>query len=310
MKNTIIILFVLGVIGAGTYWFMSKQSSEEIIITTETIKDTTNQNQSATGTKNPTTQPVTTAVDTTKTVLGTSVKNNPITAYHFGTGTDEILFVGGIHGGYEWNTVLVAYELMDYLKANPTAIPKNIKVTVIPVVNPDGLQKVTGTTERFTAKDIPSTESVVISGRFNANTVDLNRNFDCDWQKTGVWQTKQVSGGSAAFSEPESLAIKNYVEKNKPKAAVVWYSAGGGVFASNCHTGVSQETNTLTQKFATASGYPAHQSFDFYATTGDMVNWLAKNSIPAISVLLTNHTDTEWIKNKAGVIAILKHYTR
>ena len=111
-------------------------------------------------------------------------------------------------------------------------------------------------------------------------------------------------------SEPESQAVKSYIDKNKPTAVVVWYSAGGGVYASSCHNGVSKETNTLTQKFASAYGYSAHQSFDFYATTGDMVNWLAKNNIPAISVLLTDHTGTEWSKNKAGVEALLKYYTK
>ncbi len=307
MKNTIIILFVLGVIGAGTYFFMNKSSDSvtpEVVITKET-------ETAPTSTSTPpavsTTTPV---VDTTKTVIGASLKKNTITAYHFGTGSTELLFVGGIHGGYEWNTVLVAYELIDYLQANPNVIPKNIKVTVIPVVNPDGLQKVTGSTGRFSASDVSSSESTVIAGRFNNNTVDLNRNFDCDWQKTGVWQTKAVSGGTSVFSEPESQAIKSYVEKSKPTAVVVWYSAGGGVFASSCHNGVSKETNTLTQKFAAASGYPAHQSFDFYATTGDMVNWLAKNNIPAISVLLTDHKNTEWSKNKAGVEALLKYYTK
>lgn len=36
-----------------------------------------------------------------------------------------------------------------------------------------------------------------------------------------------------------------------------------------------------------------------------MTNWLAKVGIPTISVLLTNHTDTEWSKNIAGVKALL-----
>ena len=97
---------------------------------------------------------------------------------------------------------------------------------------------------------------------------------------------------------------------NNPTAVVVWYSSAGGVFASSCHNGVSTETNAIMKVFAKASGYPAFSSFDFYATTGDMVNWLAKNNIPAISVLLTNHTDTEWSKNKAGVDALLKYYTK
>jgi hypothetical protein len=68
------------------------------------------------------------------------------------------------------------------------------------------------------------------------------------------------------------------------------------------------ETKTLTNLYAQASGYKANEEFNFYAITGDMVNWLAKNNIPAISVLLTNHTDVEWDKNKKGIDAILEYY--
>ncbi|MEK7201084.1 MAG: hypothetical protein AAB737_00415 [Patescibacteria group bacterium] len=113
-----------------------------------------------------------------------------------------------------------------------------------------------------------------------------------------------------AFSEPESAALKNYVETNRPDAAIVWYSAVGGVFASNCHNGVLPETRTLTNLYADASGYRAYGEFNFYEITGDMVNWLAKSNIPAISVLLTNHTDTEWSKNQKGITALLKYYTK
>jgi glucan phosphorylase len=119
-----------------------------------------------------------------------------------------------------------------------------------------------------------------------------------------------VSGGSSVFSEPESTALKNYVAKSSPVAVVVWYSSAGGVFASNCHNGVSNETNAITKKYADASLYKAYQEFNFYKITGDMVNWLAKINIPAISVLLTNHTDTEWTKNQKGVEALLKHYAK
>ena len=303
MKNIFILLLAIAVLGGCVYVFMNSPSES---VQTET----TNKTETATTNTPAPVVKETPPVDTTKTVIGTSVSGNSLTAYHFGTGEKELLFVGGLHGGYEWNTVLVAFQLMDYLKANPSVIPTNVKVTVIPVMNPDGLQKVVGTTTRFEAKDVASKEATVVSGRFNANNVDLNRNFDCDWKSTGVWQTKTVSGGDSVFSEPESQAVKKYVETHKPTAAVVWYSAGGGVFASNCHNGVSAETNTLTKKFADASSYSAHQSFDFYETTGDMVNWLAKNNIPAISVLLTNHKDTEWKKNQAGVDALLKYYAK
>ncbi len=304
MKN-IIIVSALVLIGTLAYMFFGTTKEPTQVTKSEEVPSVT----TGTTTQKPVVK-TPEVIDKTKTVIGTSAGGNSITAYHYGSGDTELLFVGGIHGGYEWNTVLVAYELMDYLKANPSAIPSNIKVTVIPVLNPDGLSKVVGTTERFTKADVPSSEEVVISGRFNKNTVDLNRNFDCDWKAEGTWQTKTVSGGTEAFSEPESKAIKNYTEKNKLSGVVVWYSAAGGVFASNCHNGVSTATKAMTKTFADASGYPASQSFDFYATTGDMVNWLAKNNVPAISVLLTNHTDTEWSKNQKGVMALLKYYTK
>ncbi len=298
MKKSIIVIIVLVIAGFGVYFITKNYSNNEVVVAPTT--DTT-----------PKTEEV--KVDDTnapEVVIGKSIESRDITAYRFGTGEKEILFVGGIHGGYSWNTSLVAFELMDYLKKNPSIVPENIKVTVIPVLNPDGLNKVVGTSGKFEASDVSEDQKVVVSGRFNADDVDINRNFDCDWQASGKWQNKTVSGGDSAFSEPESLALKNYVEKNKPTAVIAWYSAAGGVYASNCHNGVSTDTSLLTKAFAKASGYKAYEDFDYYELTGDMVNWFAKNNIPAISVLLTNHTDVEWSKNKAGIEAVLKYYTK
>jgi hypothetical protein len=298
-KSTIVALVaVVVVVAAAGWYYMSQKPVEQVI---------------APGTNEP--QVVAPATSTPavpenkeQTVIGKSVEGRDIVAYHFGTGDKEVLLIGGIHGGYSWNTSLVAYEAMDYFKANSNAIPAGVKVTVIPVLNPDGLNKVADASTRFAAADVTASQAVQISGRYNANNVDLNRNFDCDWQPTGKWQSVTVSGGTAAFSEPESLAIKNYVESQKPVAVVAWYSSAGGVFSSNCHDGVLAETTVLNNLYAKASGYPGHNSFDFYSITGDMMNWLAKSNIPAISVLLTNHTDTDWSKNRAGIDAVLKNY--
>lgn len=298
MKKIIIGIVIIAIVGLGVY-LLVKDSSKEVVI---------NDNENVA---------TTTVTDVTKvenkemTTIGKSVGGLNINAYHFGTGATKLLFVGGIHGGYEWNTSLVAYELMDYLKANPGIIPTNVTVTVIPVLNPDGLSKVVGTTTaKFAVADVSTSQTKQVAGRFNDNNVDLNRNFDCDWQATGKWQNKNVSGGTTAFSEPEAQAMRDYVDSYKPASVVVWYSAAGGVYSSNCHNGILPETRTLTNTFAKASGYPANEEFDFYEITGDMVNWLAKKNIPAISVLLTNHTSTEWNMNLLGINALLKYYTK
>jgi len=301
MKKQIIIgIVVVIIIALGVYYFIN--SSKSVVVNLD-------QNV-ATSTATTTTTTSTSTVNKVETIIGKSVEGRDITAYHYGTGSSEVLLVTGVHGGYSWNTVLLGYQTMDYLKANPNIIPANMKVTIIPVLNPDGLNKVVGSAGRFNASDVPASLNETIAGRFNADNVDLNRNFDCDWQTTGSWQSRTVSGGETVFSEPETLALKNYIEANKPKAVVAYYSAAGGVFSSNCHAGILPETSAITKAYSKASGYTAYEDFDFYETTGDMTNWLAKINIPAISVLLTNHTSVEWTKNLAGIESLLKYYSK
>ncbi|MBP9816441.1 MAG: hypothetical protein KBD05_00185 [Candidatus Pacebacteria bacterium] len=294
MKYILSAIILILLIGAGWYFFLRQAPA------------LAPESPEVSGTENPA-DVASPQQDDGMTVIGHSAEGADITAYHYGTGVDEVLFVGGIHGGYSWNTALVAYELMDYLEANEATIPSNVRVTVIPALNPDGLQDVVGTTGRFEASDVSSSADTT-AARFNGNDVDLNRNFDCDWQEDAVWQSKPVSGGSAAFSEPEAQAIRDYVGTKGPKAVIVWYASAGGVYASNCHNGVLAETREILNRYAKASGYPAHETFDYYAVTGDMTNWLAKVGVPAISVLLSDHTSTEWSKNQAGIDAILNYY--
>ncbi len=306
MKNFIIVLIVVIFVGVGAY-FLTRSSPDNADITQgqDVAKTVPLQGDKPTG------KPQVKEQDNKgESVIGKSIEGREITAYHYGSGDTEILFVGGMHGGYSWNTALVAYELTDYLKASPDVVPDNVQVTVIPVLNPDGLNKVVGTAGRFTKADVSLSQDVIISGRFNANNVDLNRNFDCDWQSTGMWQKTTVNGGSGVFSEPESLALKNYIESQKPTAVIVWYSAAGGVFASSCNDGILPETRKITNIYAKASGYKAYDKFDAYELTGDMVNWLAKKNIPAFSVLLSTHEDVEWDKNRAGIEALLLYYAK
>ena len=61
-----------------------------------------------------------------KTVIGTSVDGRAIESYTFGTGSTTLLFVGGVHGGYEWNSVLVAYEMIDELTTGVMLLPAEL----------------------------------------------------------------------------------------------------------------------------------------------------------------------------------------
>ncbi len=241
-------------------------------------------------------------------VIGKSVQGRNIETYTYGNGDKHLLFVGGVHGGYEWNSVLLAYEFKDYLEVNSGTLPKNLKVTVIPSLNPDGVFKIIGKEGRFAITDAPADETLSAPGRFNANGVDLNRNFDCKWQSESTWRGTKVSGGSAAFSEPEALTLKNFVLANKPSAVIFWHSQSNAVYASECEAGILPETRNVMNAYSKASGYPPIDAFSAYSITGDAEGWLASIGIPAITVELKTHQTVEWEKNLAGIKALFEYY--
>lgn len=243
-----------------------------------------------------------------RTVIGMSVEGRPIEAYTYGNGEKHLLFVGGIHGGYEWNSVLLAYTFKDYLDAHPEIIPKDLTIEIVPSANPDGLFKVVNKEGRFTVADVSTNKEILASGRFNANKVDLNRNFDCKWKPKSTWQSKAVSAGSKAFSEPEAQALQSFILKNKPVAVVFWHSQSNAVYASQCENGILPGTLTLMNTYARASGYPGVETFDAYEVTGAAEDWLASINIPAITVELKTHEAIEWEKNLSGIKELFKYY--
>lgn len=287
MRKVLTIIIVLVLLGAGVFVFISTRK--------EALP--------------PEKEPVATSTEPVHRTIGTSVDGRTIDAYTYGTGPTHLLFVGGMHGGYEWNSVLLAYDFMDYFTAHPEAIPDTLSITIVPSANPDGVFKVIGKEGRFTLADVPSTVSGPAgTGRFNADNVDLNRNFDCHWQATSTWQGNPVSAGTAPFSEPEARAIRDLVLSTHPVGVVFWHSAANAVYAAECDNGVLPSDLTLMNTYANAAGYQAVKTFDAYPVTGDSEGWLSSIGIPAITVEMSSHDSVEWNKNFAGVEAMIAAY--
>jgi len=245
----------------------------------------------------------------TNAVVGTSVQGRVIETYTYGAGSTTLLFVGGIHGGYEWNSTLLAYEFIDTLESGTFVVPDHLRIIIIPTLNPDGLFDVVGTSGRFTVSEIPPNDAHTTGrGRFNANNVDLNRNFDCKWQPESTWRSRVVSAGTGAFSEPEAQTLKRVVENENPVAVVFWHSQANTVYASECEAGVLPQTLTIMNAYADAANYKKVAVFDAYPVSGDAEGWLASIGIPAITVELETRTSSEWQRNQAGIRALLNLY--
>lgn len=241
--------------------------------------------------------------------FGTSAFGHPLEAYVLGDGPRHVAVVGAIHGGYEWNSAYLAFELLNYFAANPDLIPEAITLHIIPVANPDGLAKVVNSTGRFVYGAAPTNVDDTVPGRTNGADVDLNRNWSCNWAPTAEWRYGAISPGPAPFSEPENVALKSYLydERADVMAAVIFlHSAAGIVAPGRCGDGNEHAPSVaLSQTYAAAAGIYRVQYFTAYPVTGDASDWFAEQGIASFTVELTTHEAVEFAENVRGTLAVL-----
>ncbi|MBK8987916.1 MAG: hypothetical protein IPM39_17915 [Chloroflexi bacterium] len=233
--------------------------------------------------------------------IGRSVRGAALEAVRLGNGRRQFILVGGIHAGYAPNTVQLADQLIAYFSANPTAVPADVTLTIIPSLNPDAA----AATSR-------------LAGRLNANGVDLNRNADCRWlaDPLVLGSVAPGAGGAAPFSEPESQALRDFINQQQPTAVLLLAAHGlnYGVASPGACLERSLVSVSLAKVYGRASGYRFPDSNNDgivqpdLQLTGDLTNWLDGSGIPAIAVLLPKYEATDFELNLAGITAVLTSY--
>ena len=238
-------------------------------------------------------------------VIGRSVEGRPITVERVGDGPIHVLVVGGIHGGYEWNSIVLARRILDHYRARPEKLGTGFTLHVIDNMNPDGLHEVTGGTPigEFDFAGVDTT-----AGRFNANGVDLNRNWDGDWQPTSYWGTRVVDAGSEPFSEPETRAVRDYFVRVDPAVSVFYQSAAAGLWYSGAED-AWRPASRLARAYAGSSGYRLPSTSGDgpvdYEITGSADDYFYEIGHPNLTVELTTHSTIELDRNLAGLQALL-----
>jgi hypothetical protein len=245
----------------------------------------------ATRTATPTSTP--TVPRSRELVIGASVNGRSIEVVEIGSGERKIIFVGGLHAGSAPSTAALARQSADYFRSRPEEVPNRVTLSIVLNANPDA--------PRAPGK---------LEGRLNATGVDLNRNWDCEWQAQAKWRDHTVSGGSAPFSEPETQALLNYITGGGAVAVIFWEAKmeTGQVSAGGCGER-SLVSQPLAEVYGGATGYTV-DPWAWYPVNGDAANSLDKRGIPAASVLLRDYEETDWSLNLRGILAVLEAYGR
>jgi hypothetical protein len=164
--------------------------------------------------------------------IGTTWENRPILlatiSLHvtYANLKPALLYTGTAHAR-EWIGHELAVEFIDYLLSNYETNPEVLEVLthntlyIVPCLNPDGFAY---SREHFSFWRKNRRDNG--DGTFG---VDLNRNFAIGYQKSKD-TSSNVHSGPHPFSEPETQAIKKFVDEHENISIALDYHSQGNVF--------------------------------------------------------------------------------
>lgn len=212
--------------------------------------------------------------------IGSSIEGRPLRVLKISSGRPRrkaIWVDGGIHAR-EWISVATVTYTMRHLVENwenETNAVRNIDWYFLPVLNPDGYE-FAHTHDRLWRKN--RRQNGTCPG------TDLNRNFQIKWGGPGASNCPchEVYAGSAPFSEPESIAVKNYItvteQKTLWKAFITFHSYGQIIFHPRGND-LKRVGEKMVEEMRSVSGtiYTiASPDSDSDATSGSSDDWAKK----------------------------------
>jgi murein tripeptide amidase MpaA len=245
----------------------------------------------------------------------------------------EVLFLG-CHHAREWISVEVPFLLGKYLAENYATDPDikrlvdQSEIWIVPLVNPDGLEY-TIHVYRYWRKNRRD------NGKSNFG-VDINRNYGYKWGIDNAGSSpnpaSDVYRGTAAFSEPETRAVRDLFLSKDFQAMisfhsfsqVILYPWGYTKLPSDKDSQMKEIAAEMSAKIQAVNGrlYDYGQSgTSLYLTNGDVTDWtFAMTGIPSYTIELPpidelgggffnrqEDIDPVFRENLAAMISLIEH---
>lgn len=209
-----------------------------------------------------------------RTKVGNSLLNRPIYAYTLGNPQTQTLYAGAFHG-MEWLTSLILLQFLEHccfsvqnscciFGTELYRILCQNGVTVIPCVNPDGVEiQLFGSSaaEQYKTLIDGITENTS-KWQANARGVDLNHNFGAGWKELKALERENHFtspnptryGGEQPESEPEVQALVQFCKENPFCRAFAFHSQGREIYW-DFGTDTPEESFMLAKQLGAVSGY-------------------------------------------------------
>jgi hypothetical protein len=204
--------------------------------------------------------------------IGRSVQGRTLSMAVIGDDRGSAVVVVGSIQGDQSSTRDLTNSLITYFDQREQQVPDGVVFYFLPSLNPDGN---------------------ATNSRYNANAVDLNRNWEtADWRSKaavpGQPQGKSGAGGSHPFSEPETCALRDFLFGLAPRRReilVVELHSSVHRTEGEVYPGGDNAVD-IAYRYASAADYDVESQWAEYTTSGEMVTWCAEQGIVAIDVVI------------------------
>jgi carboxypeptidase T len=221
--------------------------------------------------------------------LGRTVENREI--WHVTLSTDlenskskpGIAFLGGHHSREHLSVevpLLLIEKLVTAFRGGDAEVVRLLngrEIHVVPSVNPDGKEYDVATGDyRYWRKN---------RGKVNGTAygIDLNRNYGYGWGGGGASSNpgSDVYRGPSAFSEPETQAVKKFVEAQSNLTTLLSFHTFSELILypwGHQNSPIPNERDhavhkTMAETMAKWNGYEPIQSSELYIASGDTTDW-------------------------------------
>ena len=199
--------------------------------------------------------------------IGRSVEGRPIYFFKIEkTAFPKVIVQYGIHAREHITCRLALKQILEFEKTGKCG-----SVYFIPALNPDGIVIAQNYQPLYKA---------------NARSVDLNVNFDARWgtgQKNTIVPSAENYIGNFAFSEPETIALRDFTLKVKPNATISYHSKGEEIYYHFHQKGKREKRDkALAQLISKSTGYAIKNTL---GSAGGYKDWcVEKLKIPAFTI--------------------------
>ena len=184
--------------------------------------------------------------------IGESVMGREILCVKIGGGHKKILAAGAFHALEYITAAFLAKFAEEYARAaqrgemffgrDARLLSKNASLFIVPMVNPDGVE-------------------IVLHGgdtkpvwQANARGVDINHNFDADWQSVKDAPSPSLYGGEKPVSEPETKALCGFIRRERFDMLLCFHSQGEEIYY-DFNGKTAPRSREIADEMARESGY-------------------------------------------------------